>query len=90
MNNLLGVTEKTYFRLFILVNFYQVWGLTIHDELACYPKEHGKSTYFKYGTQGVALIRVPCPGQIYSCGGDGTLKWRQISLRDTIVNTKIT
>ncbi|XP_048584043.1 dmX-like protein 2 isoform X2 [Nematostella vectensis] len=64
----------------------KVWGLTIHDQLACFPKEHGKSTYFKYGTLGVALIRVPSIGEIYSCGGDGTLKWRRISLRDSIVN----
>ena len=28
-------------------------------------------------------------GQLFSCGGDGTVKCRQLSIRETIVNTKL-
>ena len=66
-----------------------MWGLSVHEELECYPKEHGKGAYLlKYGTQGVSLMDLH-NGQLFSCGGDGTVKWRQLSVRETIVNSKL-
>lgn len=62
----------------------------MHEELESYPKEHGKGAYLlKYGTQGVALMHLQPNGQLFSCGGDGTVKCRQLSIRETIVNTKL-
>lgn len=68
---------------------FKVWGLSVHEELECYPKEHGRGAYLlKYGTQGVALMSLH-NGQLFSCGGDGTVKLRQLSVRETIVNSKL-
>ncbi|XP_068740234.1 dmX-like protein 2 [Montipora capricornis] len=68
----------------------KVWGLSVHEELECYPKEHGKGAYLlKYGTQGVAMMCLQPNGQLFSCGGDGTVKWRQLSVRETIFNSKL-
>lgn len=62
----------------------------MHEELESYPKEHGRGAYLlKYGTQGVALMHLQPNGQLFSCGGDGTVKCRQLSIRETIVNTKL-
>lgn len=75
--------------LYSIAFTFQVWGLSVHEELECYPKEHGKGAYLlKYGTQGVALMNLH-NGQLFSCGGDGTVKWRQLSVRETIVNSKL-
>ena len=66
----------------------QVWNLSAHEELLSFPGEHGKSNYqlIKIGTQGVPRISIKSGGQMFSCGGDGTLKWRQLSLKHLIVN----
>ena len=76
--------------LHIFVSSSQVWGLTVHEELECYPKEHGKGAYLlKYGTQGVAMMYLQPNDQLFSCGGDGTVKWRKLSVRETIFNSKL-
>ncbi|KAJ7385421.1 DmX-like protein 1 [Desmophyllum pertusum] len=67
----------------------KVWGLSVHEELECYPKEHSKGAYLlKYGTQGVSHMCLH-NDQLFSCGGDGTVKWRQLTVRETIVNSKL-
>ena len=67
----------------------KVWNLLAHKELLSYPGEHGRSNYqlIKLGTQGVPRVYLQPGGQMYSCGGDGTLKWRQLPLKNLIVNS---
>ncbi|XP_041373660.1 dmX-like protein 2 isoform X2 [Gigantopelta aegis] len=65
----------------------KVWGLDVHQLLYSFPGEHSKSTFFKNvgSSSGVTQVAIGPDHQLFSCGGDGSMKFRQLPQKDTAV-----
>ena len=68
----------------IIICHRQVWGLDVHQLLYSFPGEHSKSTFFKNvgSSSGVTQVSVGPDHQLFSCGGDGSMKFRQLPEKD--------
>ncbi|CAL1529694.1 unnamed protein product [Lymnaea stagnalis] len=66
----------------------KVWGLKIHQLIFSFPMEHSKNTFFKNvgSTSGVAQVQVGPFNHLYSCGVDGSMKFRQLPERELVVH----
>ncbi|PIK56051.1 putative dmX-like protein 2 [Apostichopus japonicus] len=56
----------------------KVWSLEAHGLLHCFAGQHPKGSFFRPGTTGVLQLAVLQPNYLYSCGADGTFKWRTL------------
>eukprot|EP00111_Clytia_hemisphaerica_P015793 TCONS_00046632-protein len=55
----------------------KVWSIEGSEMLDSFPKEHARGTVsLRQISPGVQCIRVMPSRKIFSCGGDGTVKWR--------------
>ena len=62
---------------------FKVWGLVVHELFESFPKEHSRSTVsLRPISPGVQALRVVSGYQLFSCGGDGTLKWRILNVKN--------
>lgn len=50
------------------------------DEIATYPMMHSKSRLFRHSETGVTGLDILPGGKLFSCGVDGTVKCRTITL----------
>ncbi|XP_059145859.1 dmX-like protein 2 isoform X3 [Physella acuta] len=66
----------------------KVWGLKIHQLIFSFPMEHSKNTFFKNvgSTSGVAQVQIGPLNHMYSCGVDGSMKFRQLKERELVVH----
>ncbi|XP_055901191.1 dmX-like protein 2 isoform X3 [Biomphalaria glabrata] len=66
----------------------KVWGLKIHQLIFSFPMEHSKNTFFKNvgSTSGVAQVHVGPLNHLFSCGVDGSMKFRQLPERELVVH----
>ncbi|CAG5135030.1 unnamed protein product, partial [Candidula unifasciata] len=64
----------------------KVWGLKIHQLIFSFVGEHSKATFFKNvgSTSGVAQVQMGPFNHLYSCGVDGSMKFRQLPERDLV------
>nr|XP_024216080.1 dmX-like protein 2 isoform X4 [Halyomorpha halys] len=56
----------------------KVWSLTLHQVLYNFPGEHAKSSFFKPIGQGVTQLYLDGAARLFSCGADGSMKFRQL------------
>lgn len=65
----------------------KVWGLDVHQLVVGFPSEHSKNTFFRnMGTaSGVTQVSIGATHHMYSCGVDGSMKFRALPERETIV-----
>ncbi|XP_035825075.1 dmX-like protein 2 [Aplysia californica] len=66
----------------------KVWGLKIHQLIFSFPGEHSKTTFFKNvgSTSGVAQVTMGPLNHLFSCGVDGSMKFRQLPERELVVH----
>ncbi|KAG8181368.1 hypothetical protein JTE90_008839 [Oedothorax gibbosus] len=64
----------------------KVWGLSVHVKLCSFAGEHTKSSLFRSINNGVSQLEIDEMGRLFSCGADGSLKFRTLPDND-IVNT---
>ncbi|XP_077989498.1 dmX-like protein 2 isoform X2 [Glandiceps talaboti] len=65
----------------------KVWGLAVHNLLYSFPGEHAKGTLFRSVGGGVVQLTLSPSHNLFSCGADGTMKWRVLPERDSVVQT---
>lgn len=65
----------------------KVWGLDVHQLVVSFPGEHSKSTFFKNigSTSGVTQVAIGPEHNLFSCGIDGSMKFRSLPERDSMV-----
>ncbi|XP_071118494.1 dmX-like protein 2 isoform X1 [Haliotis cracherodii] len=82
-------SEEEYFVTGSAEGDVKVWGLDIHQLLFSFPGEHSKSTFFKNvgSTSGVAQVSLGPGHHLFSCGVDGSMKFRQLPEKDIVVQT---
>ncbi|XP_071507110.1 dmX-like protein 2 [Diadema antillarum] len=61
----------------------KVWSLSVHSLLHYFPGQHTRGTFFRQSGNGVVQLAFVPPNNLYSCGADGTMKWRVL---DTLSN----
>ncbi|GFY48442.1 dmX-like protein 2 [Trichonephila inaurata madagascariensis] len=66
----------------------KVWGLSVHVKLCSFNGEHTKSSLFRSINNGVSQMEIDEMGRLFSCGADGSLKFRTLPDND-IVNSMI-
>ncbi|XP_070543555.1 dmX-like protein 2 isoform X2 [Ptychodera flava] len=64
----------------------KVWGLSIHNLLYSFPGEHSRNTLFRGSGGGVIQLTLSPSHNLFSCGADGTMKWRVLPERSSVVN----
>ncbi|XP_056021522.1 dmX-like protein 2 isoform X2 [Ostrea edulis] len=65
----------------------KVWGLDVHQLVVSFPGEHSKSTFFKNigSTSGVTQVAIGPEHNLFSCGIDGSMKFRSLPERESMV-----
>jgi len=66
----------------------QVWGLDVHQLVVGFPGEHSKNTTFfrnMGSASGVTQLVVSPSHHLFSCGVDGSMKFRCLPERESIV-----
>lgn len=53
------------------------------------PGEHARGSFFKNIGQGVTQLHVDNAGRLFSCGADGSMKFRQLPDRDLVVQSSL-
>ena len=73
-------TYMLYIRLRIISSSYhaQVLDISSNSELAYFPGVHSKARLFR-SEGGVRDMQVMPGGHLYSCGGDGAIRFRSLS-----------
>nr|XP_042903510.1 dmX-like protein 2 [Parasteatoda tepidariorum] len=66
----------------------KVWGLSVHVKLCSFAGEHTKSSLFRSISNGVSQLEIDEMGRLFSCGADGSLKFRTLPDHD-IVNSML-
>jgi len=72
----------------IFVLLFQVWGLDIHQMIIGFPNEHTRSnTFFRSvgSATGVTQLAIGPKHTLFSCGVDGSMKFRTLPERESIV-----
>ena len=64
----------------LVKSFVQVIDSSTLDEIATYPMMHTKSRLFRHSETGVTGLDILPGGKLFSCGVDGTVKCRTITL----------
>ncbi|XP_078694772.1 dmX-like protein 2 isoform X2 [Branchiostoma floridae x Branchiostoma belcheri] len=65
----------------------KVWGLLVHNLLYSFPAEHMRTSIFRNLGAGVTQLHLGPTNHMFSCGADGTLKWRLLPDRDNLLQT---
>ncbi|XP_066271220.1 dmX-like protein 2 [Branchiostoma lanceolatum] len=65
----------------------KVWGLLVHNLLYSFPAEHMRTSIFRNLGAGVTQLHLGPTNNMFSCGADGTLKWRLLPDRDNLLQT---
>nr|XP_006818127.1 PREDICTED: Dmx-like 2 [Saccoglossus kowalevskii] len=65
----------------------KVWGLSVHNCMYSFPGEHARGTLFRSAGGGVVQLALTPSHNLFSCGADGTMKWRVIPPGRSTVNT---
>ncbi|XP_078588683.1 dmX-like protein 1 isoform X1 [Branchiostoma floridae x Branchiostoma japonicum] len=65
----------------------KVWGLLVHNLLYSFPAEHMRTSIFRNLGAGVTQLHLGPTNHMFSCGADGTLKWRLLPDRDNLLHT---
>lgn len=75
--------SELFFSLIVL----KVWGLDVHQLVVSFPGEHSKSTFFKNigSTSGVTQVGIGPEHNLFSCGIDGSMKFRSLPERESMV-----
>ncbi|XP_022097370.1 dmX-like protein 2 isoform X2 [Acanthaster planci] len=63
----------------------KVWCLSVHSLLHFYPGQHPRGNFFRQSGNGVLQLAILPSSHLYSCGGDGTMKWRSLPEWDSIL-----
>ncbi|XP_033750320.1 dmX-like protein 2 [Pecten maximus] len=65
----------------------KVWGLDVHQMVVGFPGEHSKNTFFRNmgAASGVTQVSIGSTHHLFSCGVDGSMKFRALPERETIV-----
>ncbi|XP_038079441.1 dmX-like protein 2 isoform X2 [Patiria miniata] len=63
----------------------KVWCLSVHSLLHFYPGQHPRGNFFRQSGNGVLQLSILPSSHLYSCGGDGTMKWRALPEWDSIL-----
>ncbi|XP_033633785.1 dmX-like protein 2 isoform X2 [Asterias rubens] len=63
----------------------KVWCLSIHSLLHFYPGQHPRGNFFRQSGNGVLQLSILPSSHLYSCGADGTMKWRSLPEWDSIL-----
>lgn len=61
--------------------------MSAHSLLISLPGEHARGSFFKNIGQGVTQLHVDNAGRLFSCGADGSMKFRQLPERDIVVQS---
>ncbi|KAK6180445.1 hypothetical protein SNE40_012599 [Patella caerulea] len=66
----------------------KVWALDVHQLIFSFPGEHSKNTFFKNvgSTSGVAQVAIGPGHHLFSCGVDGSMKFRQLPEKELLVH----
>ncbi|PVD19781.1 hypothetical protein C0Q70_20272 [Pomacea canaliculata] len=66
----------------------KVWGLDVHQLIFSFPGEHSKNTFFRTvgSTSGVTQVAVGPANHLFSCGVDGSIKFRQLPEKEVVVH----
>ncbi|XP_064608806.1 dmX-like protein 2 isoform X2 [Liolophura sinensis] len=80
--------EEEYFITGSAEGDIKVWGLDIHQLIHSFVGEHSKNTFFRNmgSAAGVTQIAVGPNHHLFSCGVDGSMKFRQIPEKDIVVH----
>ncbi|XP_055931190.1 dmX-like protein 2 isoform X2 [Argiope bruennichi] len=62
----------------------KVWGLSVHVKLCTFNGEHTKSSLFRSINNGVSQMEIDEMGRLFSCGADGSLKFRTLPDNDIV------
>ncbi|KAL3867333.1 hypothetical protein ACJMK2_044544 [Sinanodonta woodiana] len=80
--------EEEYFVTGSAEGDIKIWGLDVHQLISSLPGEHSKSGSFFRGvgtTSGVSQVAVGPGHHLFSCGVDGSMKFRVLPERDSVV-----
>nr|XP_022328939.1 dmX-like protein 2 isoform X8 [Crassostrea virginica] len=79
--------EEEYFVTGSAEGDIKVWGLDVHQLVVSFPGEHSKSTFFKNigSTSGVTQVAIGSEHNLFSCGIDGSMKFRSLPERESMV-----
>lgn len=66
----------------------RVWAMNMPSMLFSFPGEHSKNTFFRSvgSTSGVTQVAVGPNGHLFSCGIDGSIKFRQLPEKELVVH----
>jgi hypothetical protein len=67
---------------------FQVWALNSNQLMFSFPGEHSRSTFFRSvgSTSGVTQVALDSSGHLFSCGADGSIKFRQLPEKEMMVH----
>ncbi|KAK3098460.1 hypothetical protein FSP39_019692 [Pinctada imbricata] len=65
----------------------KVWGLDVHQLVVNFPGEHSKNTFFRNmgSASGVTQVAIGTGHHLFSCGVDGSMKFRSLPERESMV-----
>ncbi|ESO86705.1 hypothetical protein LOTGIDRAFT_166979 [Lottia gigantea] len=80
--------EEEYFVTGSAEGDIKVWALDVHQLIFSFPGEHSKSNFFRNvgSTSGVAQVAIGPNHHLYSCGVDGSMKFRQLPEKELLVH----
>lgn len=80
-------SEEDYFVTGSSEGDIKVWALNAHQQILSFQGEHSKSTFFRNmgSASGVTQVAVSPGHNLFSCGVDGSMKFRALPERDTII-----
>ena len=67
---------------------FQVWGLDVHQLVVAFQGEHTRSNAFfrnMASASGVTQVAIGPNHHLFSCGNDGSMKFRALPERESIV-----
>lgn len=72
----------------LISHFLQVWALDVHQLIFSFPGEHSKNTFFRSvgSTSGVTQVAVGPSNHLFSCGVDGSIKFRQLPEKELLLH----
>ncbi|XP_041465630.1 LOW QUALITY PROTEIN: dmX-like protein 2 [Lytechinus variegatus] len=68
----------------------KVWSLSVHSLLHYFPGQHTRGNFFRQSGNGVVQLALLPPNNLYSCGADGTMKWRSLNISSNPTSTRST
>eukprot|EP00057_Strongylocentrotus_purpuratus_P001120 XP_001193919.2 PREDICTED: dmX-like protein 2 [Strongylocentrotus purpuratus] len=66
----------------------KVWSLSVHSLLHYFPGQHTRGNFFRQSGNGVVQLALLPPNNLYSCGADGTMKWRSLNISSNPISAR--